>query len=48
MEWFNAKGYEADIDYLRNLHPGLETLEKWLLRTEWKKAEALEKQGATR
>ncbi|MBD3317110.1 MAG: NAD(P)H-binding protein [Chitinivibrionales bacterium] len=42
VEWFNAKGYEANIEFLRAIHPGLETLEKWLLRTEWKKREPVE------
>jgi uncharacterized protein YbjT (DUF2867 family) len=39
MEWFNARGYEADIPRLREEHPGLETLETWLVRAAWKKAE---------
>ena len=29
VEWFNAKGYEADISALRKLHPALLTFEKW-------------------
>ena len=41
MEWFNNKGYEADIHTLRQEHPGLETLETWLVRAGWKKAEAV-------
>jgi uncharacterized protein YbjT (DUF2867 family) len=47
VEWFNARGYEADISYLRALHPGLETFDKWLVRTEWKTAQAVE-HGAVR
>jgi uncharacterized protein YbjT (DUF2867 family) len=39
MEWFNAKGYEADIPRLREEHPGLETFDTWLVRAGWKKAE---------
>jgi uncharacterized protein YbjT (DUF2867 family) len=41
MEWFNKEGYEADIHSLRQEHPGLETLETWLVRAGWKKAEAV-------
>jgi uncharacterized protein YbjT (DUF2867 family) len=33
--WFNAKGYEADIAALRNLHPGLMTLDTWIRKTGW-------------
>lgn len=28
-EWFNTKGYEADIPALRKMHPALMTFEKW-------------------
>ncbi|MBN1128240.1 MAG: NmrA/HSCARG family protein [Chitinispirillaceae bacterium] len=41
VEWFNAKGYEADIKHLREEHPGLENLDTWLVRAAWKKAEAV-------
>lgn len=30
FEWFIAKGYEANLDELRVLHPGLMSLEQWL------------------
>ena len=30
VEWFNAKGYEADIPALRKLHPALTSFEKWV------------------
>ena len=29
ITWFNEHGYEADIDALRQIHPGLRTLETW-------------------
>lgn len=29
IEWFNAKGYEADIPALRKLRPELKTFEQW-------------------
>lgn len=29
VEWFNAKGYEADVPALRKIHPGLLTFEEW-------------------
>ncbi|WP_394823921.1 NmrA/HSCARG family protein [Pendulispora albinea] len=36
FEWFDAKGYAADIPALRGLYPGLTTLETWLRDTGWK------------
>ncbi|MBC7814413.1 MAG: NmrA/HSCARG family protein [Burkholderiales bacterium] len=38
IKWFNDEGYEADIPALRQIHPGLLTLEAWLLKTGWKDA----------
>ena len=38
-EWFNTGGFEADINRLREEHPGLETFDTWLVRASWKKAE---------
>ncbi len=29
IKWFNEHGYQADIDALRKLHPGLKNLETW-------------------
>lgn len=29
MDWFNAKGYEADITALRKIHPGLKSFAAW-------------------
>ena len=29
ITWFNEHGYQADIDALRKLHPGLKNLEAW-------------------
>jgi uncharacterized protein YbjT (DUF2867 family) len=43
VEWFNARGYEADIHRLREEHPGLETFETWLVRASWKKAAQVHK-----
>ena len=34
-EFFNGKGYDADIPTLRKLYPGLHTLEGWLRETGW-------------
>ncbi|GJQ34911.1 MAG: hypothetical protein JETCAE01_09210 [Anaerolineaceae bacterium] len=35
-EFFNGKGYDADIAALRKLHPGLLTFEQYLLKNGWK------------
>ena len=35
MDWFNEKGYEADIPALRARYPGLATFETWLRRSGW-------------
>ena len=35
MDWFNEKGYEADIPALRARYPGLMTFETWLRRSGW-------------
>ena len=29
ITWFNEHGYQADIDALRKIHPGLKNLETW-------------------
>ena len=29
IQWFNEQGYRADIDALRQIHPGLKNLEAW-------------------
>lgn len=29
IKWFNEHGYQADIDALRKIHPGLKNLETW-------------------
>ncbi len=34
-EFFNGKGYEADIPALRKVYPGLHTFEAWLRETGW-------------
>ena len=31
VEWFNIKGYKADISALRKLHPALTSFEKWAI-----------------
>ncbi len=46
LEWFDRAGYEADISYLRQLHPGLMTLEEWLRRSEWAAVGAAEGGGS--
>jgi uncharacterized protein YbjT (DUF2867 family) len=38
FEWFNERGYRADIPALRALHPGLMKLETWLRKAKWVKA----------
>jgi uncharacterized protein YbjT (DUF2867 family) len=35
LEWFDREGYRADFPYLRQIHPGLLTLEHWLQKSEW-------------
>lgn len=40
-QWFNEKGYEADIAAVRKLHPGLKNLERWLRETGWENAEPI-------
>lgn len=32
-EWFNNAGYDADIAFLRKIHPGLKTLKAWIRKT---------------
>jgi hypothetical protein len=34
-EFFNGKGYDADIPVLRKLHPGLLNFEQWLRKNGW-------------
>ncbi|SDG52006.1 Uncharacterized conserved protein YbjT, contains NAD(P)-binding and DUF2867 domains [Sinosporangium album] len=34
-EFFAEKGFQADIPALREIYPGLTTLEGWLRRTDW-------------
>lgn len=38
FQWFNKKGFQADIRALRSLHPQLMTLETWLRKTGWGKS----------
>lgn len=33
--WFEEKGYQADIEKLRNLHPGLKNLSSFLQTQDW-------------
>jgi uncharacterized protein YbjT (DUF2867 family) len=41
FNFFNGEGYDADIPTLRELHPGLLTLEQWLRKTGWENAEPI-------
>jgi uncharacterized protein YbjT (DUF2867 family) len=41
IEWFNANRFEADLVRLREEHPGLESLDTWLVRAAWKKVEPI-------
>ena len=38
MRWFELEGYEADIEVLRELYPGLTTLEQYLRAHGWEGA----------
>jgi len=40
-QWFNEKGYEADIAAVRKLYPGLKNLETWLRQNGWENAEPI-------
>jgi uncharacterized protein YbjT (DUF2867 family) len=40
LEWFDREGYRADIPQLRQIHPGLLTLEQWIRKSEWVPVEA--------
>jgi uncharacterized protein YbjT (DUF2867 family) len=35
FQWFNDRGYQADIGALRSMHPSMMTLEWWLCKTGW-------------
>jgi uncharacterized protein YbjT (DUF2867 family) len=39
--FFNGKGYDADIPALRKLHPGMLTLEHYLRKNGWENAEPI-------
>lgn len=39
-EWFDARGYKADIPALRKLHPKLKTFEEWARGRNWASATA--------
>lgn len=41
FNFFNGEGYDADIAALRNLHPGLLTLEGYLRKSGWENAEPI-------
>jgi hypothetical protein len=41
FNFFNGKGYDADIASLRKLHPGLLTLEQYLRQNGWENAEPM-------
>ena len=41
FNFFNGEAYDADIPALRNLHPGLLTLERYLRRNGWENAEPI-------
>lgn len=36
--WFDREGYRSDLEGLRKIYPGLQTLETWLRRTGWENA----------
>jgi uncharacterized protein YbjT (DUF2867 family) len=35
MKWLNDQGYDADIEAIRKVHPGLMNLEQWLSKGYW-------------
>lgn len=37
-EFFEKKGFQADLDEVRALHPGLRSLEDWIRETGWRPA----------
>lgn len=39
-EFFETKGFQADLGEVRELHPGVRTLEDWIRETGWKPAAA--------
>jgi uncharacterized protein YbjT (DUF2867 family) len=41
FNFFNGEAYDADIPALRKLHPGLLTLEQYLLKNGWENAEPI-------
>lgn len=41
FNFFNGEAYDADIPSLRNLHPGLLTLEQYLHKNGWENAEPI-------
>lgn len=41
FNFFNGKGYDADIPALRKIHPGLLTLEKYLRKNGWENAQPI-------
>jgi uncharacterized protein YbjT (DUF2867 family) len=41
FQFFNGQGYDADIPALREIYPGLRTLEGWLRETGWENAEPM-------
>jgi uncharacterized protein YbjT (DUF2867 family) len=41
FQFFNGKGYDADIPALRKTHPGLLTLEQFLRKHGWENAEPM-------
>ena len=41
IQFFNSKGYDADIAALRAIYPGLHTFEEWLRETGWENAEPM-------
>jgi uncharacterized protein YbjT (DUF2867 family) len=35
LEWFETRGYRANVEELRRMHPGLLTFPQWLERSDW-------------
>jgi uncharacterized protein YbjT (DUF2867 family) len=35
LEWFETRGYKANVEELRRMHPGLMPFTQWLERSDW-------------
>jgi hypothetical protein len=47
FRFFSGEGYAADITALREIYPGLHTLERWLRENGWEHAKPEALSGAS-